>query len=334
VCWAPLYHDMGLIGHVLQSLYIGAPCFLMSPVAFLQKPFRWLQAISRYRAHTSGAPNFAYDLCARKVTPEQCAALDLSCWKVAFNGAEPIRPETLERFTAAFETCGFRREAFYPGYGLAEATLLISGGVLSTPPVVRTFHKMALAQNRVIAVPADHTHGQALVSCGQSLSEQKIVIADPQSLSTCSNESIGEIWVAGASVAQGYWNHPDETKKTFQARLTDTGEGPFLRTGDLGFLRDGELFVTGRLKDLIIVRGRNHYPQDIEQTVEQSHHGLRHAACAAFSVERAGEEQVVLVQELERHYVQTDTREIIDAIRRSVVENHELQVYAVILIRV
>src|SRR5581483_10209488 len=184
VCWAPLYHDMGLIGHVLQSLYIGAPCFLMSPVAFLQKPFRWLQAISRYRAHTSGAPNFAYDLCARKVTPEQCAALDLSCWKVAFNGAEPIRPETLERFTAAFETCGFRREAFYPGYGLAEATLLISGGVLSTPPVVRTFHKMALAQNRVIAVPADHTHGQALVSCGQSLSEQKIVIADPQSLST------------------------------------------------------------------------------------------------------------------------------------------------------
>ena len=334
VGWLPLYHDMGLIGNVLQPLYLGRPCILMSPVAFLQKPFRWLMAISRYRATTSGGPNFAYDLCVRKITPEQRATLDLSRWEVAFTGAETVRAETLERFAAAFEPCGFRREAFYPCYGMAETTLIVSGGLKGAVPVIKTVQGGALEQNHAVPASGGEAGARTLVGCGKSLQEQQIAIANPETLSRCEPDEIGEIWVSGPSVAQGYWNRPEETEQTFNAYLADTYGGPFLRTGDLGFLQDGELFVTGRLKDLIIIRGRNHYPQDIELTVEQSHPALQAGCGAAFAVEVEGEERLVVVASVERSYLRRlVVDEVVGAIRKAVSEQHELQVYAVLLLK-
>ncbi|MCA1729470.1 MAG: aminotransferase class I/II-fold pyridoxal phosphate-dependent enzyme, partial [Actinobacteria bacterium] len=334
VIWLPPYHDMGLIGGVLQPLYAGLPATLMSPISFLQRPLRWLQAISRLEAHTSGAPNFAYDLCVRRSTTEERATLDLSSWEVAFTGAEPIRQETLERFATAFAPCGFRREAFYPAYGLAEATLFVSGGSKTTPPVVLPLEGAELESDRVVAASSRDKEARKLVSCGRTLADQKVVVVNPDSLTRCPPDRVGEIWVSGPSIAQGYWGQAEETRHTFRAYLADTGEGPFLRTGDLGFLHHRELFVTGRLKDLIIIRGRNHYPQDIEHTVEQSHIALRPGSCAAFSVASDEGEQLVIVQELERRYVtNADLSEVLASIRCAVAEHHELQVHAVVLIK-
>ena len=334
VLWLPPYHDMGMVGGVLVALYGGFPVALMSPTSFAQRPLDWLRAISRLGADSGGAPNFAYDLLARRITPEEHATLDLSSWEMAFNGAEPIRHATLERFAAAFAPCGFRWEAFYPMYGLAEATALISGGSKTAPPVLLPVKGGELERDRVVAAPAGEEDTRTLVGCGRILADQKVVLIDPETLTPCPPDRVGEIWVSGPSVAQGYWNRPEETEHTFRAYLADTDEGPFLRTGDLGFMRHGELFVTGRLKDLVIVRGRNHYPQDIERTVEQSHTALRPGGCAAFSVETGEGEQLVVVQELERYYVRgADTDEVVAAIRRAVTENHELEVQAVVLVR-
>lgn len=334
VSWLPLYHDMGLIGNVLQPVYLGIPCTLMSPIAFLQKPLRWLQAISRYKATTCGAPNFAYDLCVSKITASERANLDLSSWEVAFTGSEPIRAETLEQFTATFESCGFRREAFYPCYGMAEATLLISGGLKTAPPVVYPVEKAALMQNQVVEAVDNEEEAQKIVGCGQTWLGDKIAIVDPESLTLCPSDRVGEIWVSSKSVTQGYWNRSQETEETFHAYLADTGEGPFLRTGDLGFLKNEELFVTGRLKDLIIIRGRNHYPQDIEQTVEQSNPALRRSCGAAFSVDVEGEERVVVAVEVERSYLKKlDVDKVIGDIRQAISQKHELQVYALLLLK-
>lgn len=308
VGWLPMYHDMGLIGNVLQPVYSGSQCVLMSPIHFLQRPLRWLQAISQYKATTSGGPNFAYDLCVRKINAEQASQLDLSTWTVAFNGAEPIRPATLQRFASHFEVSGFRAAAFRPCYGLAEATLLVS--MAGGPRVI---------------------DDGSLVSSGESILDQKIVIVDPESSKECAPGETGEIWVASKSVAQGYWNQAEETERVFRAHLADSGEGPFLRTEDLGLMRDGELYVTGRLKDLVIIRGRNHYPQDIEQTVEESHPALRPGCGAAFSVDAGDEERLVVVQELDRNR-DSDAHAAITAIRDAVTERHELHVYAVVLI--
>jgi acyl-CoA synthetase (AMP-forming)/AMP-acid ligase II len=266
VFWLPSYHDMGLIGGILQPIYVGRPNVLMSPMTFLQKPFRWLSAIARFHATSAGGPNFAYEHCIQKVTPEQRKQLDLSSWKLAFNGAEPVRAETLRRFAETFAPCGFRAEAFYPCFGLAEATLIVSGGYVAKPPIIRSFDSAALTQGKVQEVAGGSPTARDLVGCGQTLPDQKIVIAHPEKKTTCPPNAIGEIWVSGPSMAQGYWNQPDVTETTFHAHLQDTGDGPFLRTGDLGFMLDGELFVTGRLKDLIILRGVNYYPQDIEPT--------------------------------------------------------------------
>jgi acyl-CoA synthetase (AMP-forming)/AMP-acid ligase II/acyl carrier protein len=329
--WLPLYHDMGLIGNVLQPLYVGARCILMSPVSFLQKPARWLQAISRYRATTSGAPNFAYDLCARKSTPEQRAELDLSSWTTAFNGAEPVRSETMERFVHTFEHCGFRREAFHPCYGLAEATLLVSGGAAESVARGSAFKKDALEHNVVISVDVESDESRSLVACGQALPEQRVVIVNTDTLTQARPDEVGEIWVSGASVTQGYWNRSEETEQTFHAYLVDTGEGPFLRTGDLGFLDAGELFITGRLKDLIIIRGRNHYPQDIEQTVGHSHPVVEGGMGAAFAVEVEGEERLVVVQEM--NHRANDSAEVFESIIEAVGREHDVQLYAVVLVK-
>ena len=332
VFWLPSYHDMGLIGGILQPMYLGRPNVLMSPMSFLQKPYRWLSAISRFRGTTSGGPNFAYDLCVEKITPEQRKTLDLSSWKVAFNGAEPIRPETLEAFVEAFEPCGFRREAFYPCYGLAEATLIVSGGYAFEPPVIRSFDAESLSAGEVVETEPDAAVARALVGCGQNLLDQKIVIADPETLTPCPPGRIGEIWVSGPSVAQGYWRRSEATEATFRARLCDTDEGPFLRTGDLGFVQDGELFVTGRIKDLLIVYGVNHYPQDIEFTMQQSHPRLRRDCGAAFTVEVSGKQELVLVQEIE-HHRHGGYQEVFNAICRAVGAEHDLHPYAILLLK-
>lgn len=329
--WLPLYHDMGLIGGVLQPLYVGQPNVLLSPIQFLQQPFRWLRAISKYRATISGGPNFAYDLCVDKITEEQKATLDLSCWTLAFNGAEPVRASTLDRFTKAFESCGFRREAFYPCYGLAEATLIVSGGFKNTPPTVRCVDSEALENHQVEEALADEVGSRELVGSGGNLLDQHIVIVDPHTLTECAADQIGEIWVNGPSIAQGYMNCSEETEKTFRATMRN-GAGPYLRTGDLGFLLDGELFVTGRLKDLIIIRGVNYYPQDIEHTVGQCHEHLRPGACAAFALVEGGQERLVVVQEAARRR-ELDFEAIFSAIRKGVAAEHELSIDAIVLIK-
>jgi amino acid adenylation domain-containing protein/thioester reductase-like protein len=333
VFWLPSYHDMGLIGGILEPMYVNGPSTLMSPVSFLQKPFRWLEAISKYKATISGAPNFAYDLCADKITPEQIESLDLSSWSLAFCGAEPIRPETLERFAQTFEQIGFRKTSFYPCFGMAESTLIVAGGDGPAAPRTLTIDRKLLERDRAVIAPPDDTNSLTLINCGKSIIDQKLVIVNPSTLNQCAENEVGEIWVSGPSVAKGYWGLEDETRSTFNAHVADTGEGPFMRTGDLGFLHNGELFVTGRLKDLIIIHGSNHYPQDIELTVESSHPALQPAAGAAFSVTENGKEQLVIVQEVTRQGRQADVNEVASAIRQAVAEKHDLQVHAIVLVK-
>ncbi|MFL6196133.1 MAG: amino acid adenylation domain-containing protein [Thermoanaerobaculia bacterium] len=330
--WLPLHHDMGLIGTVLQPLYTGALCYLMTPGAFLQRPARWLEAISRYRATTSGGPNFAYELCVRKVGEAERESLDLSSWRVAFNGAEPVRAATLRRFAAAFAPSGFRASAFRPCYGLAEATLLVSGWRPGGEPRVLALDAQAL-EGHDVAEAEDAARSRELVGCGAAT--QTVLAVDPETGDPCRPGRVGEVWVAGPSVAQGYWERPEETAATFGARLAD-GAGPFLRTGDLGFVSEGELFLTGRLKDLIILRGRNHYPQDLELTAERGHADLRAGGGAAFAVDLDGEERLVIVHEVERHAragIEEKAGEIAAAVRRAVAEEHEVSVAEVVLIR-
>lgn len=334
VGWLPLFHDMGLIGTVLQAVYLGSPCLFMSPVTFIQKPIRWLQAISRYQATTSGAPNFAYELLIRRATPEQIANLDLSSWTVAFCGAEPIRAETLDQFAETFAPCGFQREAFYPCYGMAEATLFVTGGVKTDSPVVKYVEKVALEKNKVVTASSQKEGFKAIVGCGRTWLDGKIAIADPETLTQCSLNQIGEIWVSGSGIAKGYWNFPEETERTFQAYLKDTSEGPFLRTGDLGFVQDGELFITGRLTDLMVFWGFNHYPQHIEETVEKCHPALRSGGGAAFAVEVNGEDRLVIAQEIERSHRQSlVVDEVVEAIRWTIFQEHFIDVYGIVLLK-
>ncbi|MBD2534126.1 AMP-binding protein [Nostoc flagelliforme FACHB-838] len=334
VTWLPSFHDMGLIDGLLQPLYTGFLGIFMPPASFVQQPMRWLQAISHYRATHSGGPNFGYELCVTKITPEQRESLDLSSWCSAYSGAEPVRRETLDKFAATFKACGFQANFFYPCYGMAEATLMISGGGVTDEPVYYTVEAEALEKKRLVQVSNDTTRVRHLVGCGHAWLDTKIVIADPQSLTSCDTDRVGEIWVSGLSVTQGYWNRLDLTKQTFNAYLADTGNGPFLRTGDLGFFRNGQLFITGRLKDVIIIRGCNHYPQDIELTVEQSHSALQFGCGAAFAIDVEGQERLVIVQEVRRSYLRLlNVNEVIEAIRKAVSEQHELQVYTVLLLK-
>ncbi len=329
VSWLPVFHDMGFMAGVLQPLYVGSPCVQMSPAAFLENPARWLKAISRYKATTSGAPNFAYELCVNKIPEAEKVQLDLSTWAVAFNGAEPIRAETIERFTAAFTPYGLRKSVLYPCYGLAEATLMVSGGHRTANPITRGFEKKSL-ENHQINLSNESLSSNTLVGCGASLPDQKIAIVDPQRLRI--TKEIGEIWVKGPSVAQGYWNNPEETAHTFHAYIEENGDGPYLRTGDLGFIHEGELFVTGRIKDLLIFRGRNHYPQDIEITVEHCDPILHSGCSAAFSVDFNGEERLVVVQEAANRK-DNDLSMTIQRIRQAIAEVHEITPCAVVLIR-
>jgi acyl-CoA synthetase (AMP-forming)/AMP-acid ligase II len=338
VIWLPLYHDMGLIGGVLQPIFAGSPVTLMSPLTFLQRPYRWLEAISRLRAAVSGGPNFAYDLCVRKISVEQRATLDLSAWSVAFSGAEPVRPETIERFTEAFAPAGFRREAWYPCYGLAEATLLVTGVQRSEPPHFCTVSAAGLEARRVSA-PTEAELTRTLVGCGTSWLDQQVAIVNPETLERSAPDDVGEIWVSGPAVAGGYWRREEQSERVFRARMTGDEDGrTWLRTGDLGFLKDGELYVTGRIKDLIIIDGRNHYPQDIELSLEGAHPGLHSVTSAAFSVEIAGEEKLVVVVELDREYMPgrpaaIEPAKLAAAVRRAIAEEHAVQLHELVLIK-
>lgn len=328
----PLYHDLGLIGQILQPLYLGIPSYLMSSMTFLHRPLKWLEAISKYRATTSGAPNFAYDLCVQRVKPEQRDNLDLSSWDIAFTGAESIRIETFKLFSDYFRPCGFRPEAFYPSYGLAEATLFVSGGKKTEIPVIAHVESSALQKNQII--PNFTQNSQEIVSCGQTWLDEELLIVNPETLTKLSDNEVGEIWLKSDSVAQGYWNNEEQTKQTFQASLKQDPDKLFMRTGDLGFIQKGQLFVTGRLKEIIIIGGRNYYPQDIEFTVAQSHDSLKNSWGAVFSVPVQGEEKLVVIHEVSRNYQkQIIIEEVVKAIRQAVIQEHELQIYRIILVK-
>ncbi len=335
VGWLPFFHDMGLLTQVLLPIRLGGRSVLIPPVAFLQRPLRWLRAVSRYGGHYGAAPDFAYALAARKASPEACQGLNLSNWHVAANAAEPVRPDTVRAFTEAFAPYGFRGEAMRPGYGLAEATLLVSLN-RRQPPQTLTVDAAAFEQQRVApAVPGQAA--RTLVACGSTnLGRQVVRIVQPETRRPAAADEVGEIWIAGEHVAAGYWRNPEETAATFEVRLTDTDDGPFLRTGDLGFVHAGQLYIAGRIKDLIIVDGSNHYPQDLERTVEDAHPAMRPGCTAAFSVDRDGREQVVVVAEVHAAGLadgRANPDEMAQAIRSSVAAQHGLRVDEVAFIR-
>lgn len=345
VTWLPAYHDMGLVDGLIQPMFVGFPCYVISPAAFLQRPLRWLSAMSRYRATNTGAPNFAYELCARKVTPEQRDALDLSSLRVAFNGAEPIRRETISRFAEHFAPCGLRPDALYSAYGLAEATLKVTTGDTAEPYTTCTVDAAALEQNRVVKLPESpgaRRGVKTLVGCGKPSFGTLVRIVDPERLTPCEPGRVGEVWVGGPTVTAGYWNRPDLTEEVFGARIAGTGEGPFLRTGDTGFLDGNDLYIAGRLKDMIIIGGRNHYPQDLELTAEQSHPAVRPGGVAAFSVVVEGEEQLVIAAEVNQRYrpeggdgesPALDPKSLERAVQRDISDQYGIGVHALVLVK-
>ena len=339
VSWLPIFHDMGLIIGILSPLYSDYPVYFLSPADFLQRPLRWLQAISDYRGTFSSAPNFAYDLCLRRISAEHLPQLDLSCWEGAGNAAEPVRSTTLERFTRYFAACGFPQTAFRPAYGLAEATLVVTSGYKNEPICIKTISKQRLEEHTVVTASSSEQEVEQIVGCGEPVRHQRVLIVDPETLQPCERSQVGEVWISGPSVTQGYWRRPQETAEVFQASLA-TGEGPFLRTGDLGVFQDHNLFITGRLKDLIILNGRNLYPQDIEFTVEQAHPAVRAGHSVAFSHQLDGEEHLIILAEINHRYrpqtspsEQLDTREIINSIRKAVAEHHDASAHHVLLLK-
>jgi acyl-CoA synthetase (AMP-forming)/AMP-acid ligase II len=336
VSWTPLYHDMGLIINVLESLYSGALCVLLSPVAFVQRPLLWLRAISDFRAEVAVGPNFAFDLCVDRYRAEDMADIDLSCWKLALNASEPVRADTIGRFATTFATHGFAASAMYPAYGMAEATVLISAGRRGAGPVIRRVSRDGLQRNAVIP-PKGETDAQEVVGCGRAFPGERVVVADPVSLRPLGPAQIGEIWAAGPNIAPGYWRNPGATAEAFAARLAGAADQTqWLRTGDLGFIDEAsELFITGRIKEIVIIRGVNHYPQDIEHTVQRSHPALRRHGGAAFAVaDPTGAERLVIVQEVERTYRnRIDPAEIVARVREAVVIEHEIAPHEIALLR-
>ena len=336
VNWVPLYHDMGLILNALQAFYVGALCVLMAPNAFMQRPLNWLRAIHHYRAEVGCSPNFGFDLCVSRYRADQMRDIDLSTWKIALNGAEPVRAETIRKFIETFAGHGFDPNAVFPAYGMAEATLLISGRHRGTGHITRTVSRSRL-QAHAVCGPADHADVQTLVGCGGALIGEQIAIVEPDRCTSLSPNRVGEVWVNGPNVARFYWRNPEASKTHLNAQIVGADDGAnWLRTGDLGFLDEtGELFITGRIKDLIIVRGINHYPQDIEHTVQALHPALRQNCGAAFSVpDERGEETLVIVQEVERtERNKIDPVEITGLIREGMTDQHELFARHIMLIR-
>jgi acyl-CoA synthetase (AMP-forming)/AMP-acid ligase II len=337
--WLPLFHDMGLIGTLLQPLYAGMHALHMSPIEFLKRPVRWLQMISSFRVGFSGGPSFAYEYCVARIPDEQKAGLDLGCWELAFNGAEPVRADTIERFADAFAGCGFRREAFYPCYGMAEATLFATGprhGALR--PIVERFDAAALDRGEAVAATNQDRTTRTLVSCGKPDPALTLEIVDPERCVRCAAGSVGEIWLAGPSVTRSYWGQ-SEANAAFDAHLLDEQgrriAGPFYRTGDLGLMHGAELYVTGRRKDLVIINGRNHYPQDIEMTVDRCHPAVQRGGVAAFAIELDACEVLGLAIEIDRPATHDPAamQEILRTVRCAIATEHEIAVGLAVLVR-
>jgi acyl-CoA synthetase (AMP-forming)/AMP-acid ligase II len=334
VNWLPLYHDMGLILSVVGSMYLGALCVLLSPSGFMQRPLTWLRAISHYRAEITASPNFAYDLCIARLRADQMEGVDLSSWKIILVGAEPIRAATLEKFVETFTPYGLNPASMNPGFGMAEATLIVSMSPVGAGHDTRRLSRNAL-QGNVIRDPSDRDDAHVLVGCGYSIPDSRLAIVDPQTLRRLPADTVGELWIEGPHVARAYWDNPDASATSLQVRI-EGESGDWLRSGDLGFLDStGQLFITGRIKDLIIIRGTNHYPQDIELTVERAHPALRQNGGAVFSVpDERGEETLVVVQEVERTARnRIDPDEITGIIREAVTTEHELFARHIVLIR-
>jgi 8-amino-7-oxononanoate synthase len=331
VSWLPPYHDMGLIGGILTPLYGGIPAHLMAPKTFIQRPFLWLETISKVRATTAIAPNFGFEYCMRRIAPEQLAQLDLSSWRLALNGAEPVRADTLDRFADRFSACGFDRRALLPCYGLAEATLLVSGADADRAPQVSAFDAGELEAGRS-GLAAPGARSARLVGCGPAADRIGLAIIDPETRRRLPTGRIGEIWVSGPSVARGYWRNPEGTRETFQALIDGEGDTRFLRTGDLGFEHAGQLHIVGRMKDVVIVQGRNHYPQDIELTVERTDPAIRAGSGAVFGVDIDGAEEMVVAYEVDAHRIE-DTGALIARLRSAIARVHDVSPHAVLLLR-
>ncbi|MEV6276965.1 fatty acyl-AMP ligase [Nocardia sp. NPDC051832] len=327
VHWLPPSHDMGLVLGILLPLFVGYPATLMAPETFLRRPLVWLRAISEHTNTTAGGPNLAYGLCAERVSRTEAEQLDLSEWNIAFVGAEPVNPTVLETFAEKFAGSGFRRESFFPGYGLAEATLYVSGGPVRSGVRTRSFANEELEQGRAVARP----NGRELVDYGP-VRAGAAALVDPGTLRRTDAGRVGEIWLSGASVTSGYWNKPEESERTFAAEIANESGTSYLRTGDLGFMLDGNLFICGRLKEVMILNGRNLFPQDIEWTIESNHPSLRRGGCAALSVEIHGEERLVVVQELEDDTADVDAAALEDSIRSAISRDHAISLYRVVFV--
>ncbi len=333
LCWMPYFHDYGLLHGIIAPFYAGIPAYLMSPVTFLRRPLRWLEAVSRFAITHSGGPNFSYESCLRAARQQEGWQADLSTWMVASCGAEPIHADTVERFIEIFGPQGFRRTSFAPAYGLAEATLVVTMKRTEAEPTFLTLEAEAIANSIVKESSASAKGTRTLVGCGEPLAGTRVLIVNPKTRNSCQTGEVGEVWLAGTGVATGYWRRQEESEATFRATLAGSSEGSYLRTGDLGFIHRGELFLTGRLKDLIIVRGKNYYPNDLEWTAEQAHPGLRRGCGAAFSIERESGERVVLVYEIEKGLPESDMREVMNCVRRALADEYELEVHTVLLVK-
>jgi len=330
--WLPIFHDMGLVGGIFQAAYLGLINIGMPPVAFLKNPLNWLKAISKYKATTGGGPNFSYDYCIQKIKPEEVEGLDLSSIKNFYCGGEPVRKKTFKEFPKHFSSAKVRTNQMFAVYGMAETTLIVTGKDPASEPGYVRVNQEALSKNKLIFV-SEEEKGIDLVSNGRVWMETKVAIVNPETFEETDENTIGEVWIAGPTVAKGYWNKPEENKRTFNAFLSN-GKGPWLRSGDLGFIFKGELYITGRLKDLIIIRGVNYYPNDIEYSVQQSHEAFKPNSGAAFSIQKDGIEKLVVVQELERNYLRNvDFDTLLASIRKTIADEHELEVFSVVLIR-
>lgn len=331
--WVPAYHDMGLIGHLLQTVYDGLYLVLMAPAAFVQRPVRWLRAISKYRVTACMAPNFAFDVCVEKISDEQKQTLDLSCWEVAVNASEPVRERTLKNFANAFATCGFHIDRFSPSYGMAETTLFISGVKNNEKFRAFQFDTKQLSE-RKIENAVGNRKSRTMVGCGVPCKEMDIVIVDPETMTRCSDNQAGEVWITGKSISKGYWKQPALSEATFNAYLKDTGEGPFFRSGDLGFIHEKEVFLLSRLKDLVLIQGRSYYPQDLEMVLENCHPALEPSSVATFSEKVDGVEKLFVVQELKRTSLRkANHEEIFLNIRQAIAREFGLLVSGIALIK-
>jgi acyl-CoA synthetase (AMP-forming)/AMP-acid ligase II/acyl carrier protein len=333
VNWLPPYHDMGLIGTIFQPLYVGGKNIIITPFDFLRNPVIWLNAITKYKGTTAGCPNFALDLLVEKISPEQKTDIDLSSLKVLFCGSEPIRSTTLKNFTQAFEACGFTEDMFLPCYGLAENTLMVTGIHHSEKPEYLLADRQSLENTNKVVISSDADTALSFVSCGYPWLDDQVLIVDPEKCIASGEDTIGEIWTRSGSVCQGYWNQADKNEEIFNAGINGSKEGPFMKTGDLGFLHNGQLYIAGRIKDMIIIRGMNHFPCDIENTVEHSHPALQAHGCAAFSSEIDNHERLIIIQEIKRTAIrELNGKEVIEAIRSAISAEHEIPVFAIELI--